>query len=259
MTAEEKTALAVFLDAAAASLTGGRRRTEALYRFSDDPPPGAETGGGARQALEGLDREIRACAACGLREKRTQAVPGTGAAEPLLLVVGEGPGAEEDARGLPFVGRAGQLLDRMLNSIGLSRETNCYIANVVKCRPPGNRDPLPEEIAACRHFLNRQIAVLKPRAILCAGRFAAQTLLETSEGIGRLRGRFSVYGGGDSGDGFYAEASPGAGIPLLPTYHPSALLRDESLKRPAWEDLKLLRSRLAELSPAYAESAGNSP
>jgi DNA polymerase len=159
-------------------------------------------------------------------------------------VVGEGPGADEDLSGRPFVGKAGQLLDKMLAAIGLYREKNCFIANVVKCRPPENREPLPEEAAACLPFLTRQIALLEPRIILCAGRIAAQTLLETGAPLGSLRGHWSDY----------------KGIPLLPTYHPSALLRDEAKKRPAWEDLKVLRAKLSELDAAYArEAAGENP
>jgi DNA polymerase len=143
------------------------------------------------------------------------------------MAIGEGPGEEEDKRGLPFVGPAGQLLDKMLASIGLSRETNCYIANIVKCRPPGNRNPERDEAEACARFLRRQIALLKPRFMLALGRVAAQSLLgEHSKGIGALRGQVLEY----------------ADIPLVCTYHPSALLRDESLKRPAWEDLKLLKT-----------------
>jgi DNA polymerase len=136
------------------------------------------------------------------------------------------------------VGKAGRLLDDMLASrgqIGLYRDKNCFIANVVKCRPPENRDPLPEETAACAPFLTRQIRVLRPLLILSVGRIPTQTLLNTGEGIGRLRGRFYDY----------------EGIPLLPTYHPSALLRNEELKRPAWEDLKTLRAKLVELAPGF--------
>ncbi|GHU98926.1 uracil-DNA glycosylase [Spirochaetia bacterium] len=189
-------------------------------------------------SLEAIAAEVRACAVCPLAAGRKQAVPGEGAARPLVLVVGEGPGADEDASGRPFVGKAGQLLDRMLASIGLSRETNCFIANVVKCRPPNNRDPEPGESSACAPFLARQITLLAPRIILTLGRIATHNLLNTTEPIGRLRGRFTEYSA--------------AGIPLLPTYHPSALLRDESLKRPAWEDLKTLRAHLAELDSDYA-------
>ena len=148
-----------------------------------------------------------------------------------VMVIGEGPGADEDRQGRPFVGRAGQLLDKMLEAIQLSRKTNCYITNVVKCRPPQNRDPAPEERSCCAAFLDAQIRLLRPKMILVMGRIAAQHLLRTSDGIGKLRGRFFDY----------------QGIPLMPTYHPSALLRDESLKRPAWEDLKRFRARLHEL------------
>jgi uracil-DNA glycosylase len=147
----------------------------------------------------------------------------------MAMVVGEGPGAEEDATGLPFVGPAGKLLDKMLSSIGLSRDTNCFIANVVKCRPPLNRDPQPDERDACMGYLRRQIALVRPVAILCVGRVAASALLGTEEGVGRLRGHWREL----------------EGRPLLVTYHPSALLRDEALKRPAWEDLKLFRERIA--------------
>jgi DNA polymerase len=150
------------------------------------------------------------------------------------MVIGEGPGSEEDAQGRPFVGKAGQLLDKMLDPIGLSRTSNCFIANIIKCRPPFNRDPSPEEAAACAHFLERQIELLKPKFILAAGRIAAQTLLKTTESIGKLRGNFFELNVGTST------------YPLLVTYHPAFLLRSEEHKRPAWEDLKLLRSKIEE-------------
>lgn len=190
----------------------------------------------APPSLEAVAAAVRDCRRCRLCERRSRAVPGTGARSPAVLVVGEGPGEEEDRQGLPFVGRAGVLLDKMLRAISLDRNVNCFIGNVVKCRPPQNRDPLPDEAAACRPFLDAQITALRPAAILAVGRIAAQNLLATQEGIGRLRGKFYEY----------------RGIPLLATYHPSALLRNEDLKRPAWEDLKLFRSRLAELRPDYA-------
>ena len=236
MTAGEKTSLARFLELAADSIQDGYRSGERDYRFEDDPaavqtPP---EGGGSVDSLEHIAAEIRSCAACPLRQTRTNAAPGEGAERPLVMVIGEGPGADEDATGRPFVGRAGQLLDKMLDSIGLSRNSNCFIANVVKCRPPNNRDPLPEETAACAPFLERQIRLLKPRLILCAGRIAARTLLKTEESVGRLRGRFASVSVADND------------FPLLVTYHPSALLRNEELKRPAWEDLKMLRSALAD-------------
>ena len=180
-------------------------------------------------SLEAIAAEIEACRACLLCEKRNHAVPGLGSPSPLALILGEGPGAEEDARGEPFVGPAGQLLDRMLASIGLGRDSNCFITNIVKCRPPANRDPAPDEQAACLDYLRRQIALLRPRAILCVGRIAAHALLGGAEGVGKLRGTWREF----------------EGIPLLVTYHPSALLRDDTYKRPAWEDLKMFREKVS--------------
>jgi DNA polymerase len=153
------------------------------------------------------------------------------------MVIGEAPGADEDAQGRPFVGPAGRLLDRMLAAIGLSRETNCFIANILKCRPPNNRDPEPDERAACISHLEHQILLLKPQAILCAGRVSAQTLLQTPASMASLRnGRRWEYTLSKNG----VETS----IPLFATYHPSALLRNEGWKRPAWEDLKAFREFL---------------
>jgi len=177
------------------------------------------------ETLETLGQKTLTCTRCVLSSARKNVVFGQGVAKPLVLVVGEGPGAEEDSQGLPFVGASGQLLDKMLFSIGLDRRKNCYIANVVKCRPPNNREPAPDERAACMPYLRQQIRLLSPKAILCAGRTAAQALLSTTEGINRLRTRMHEY----------------EGIPVVASFHPSALLRDPTLKRPAWEDLKRLR------------------
>jgi DNA polymerase len=245
LTGEQKNAVASFLDLAADYLAGGYARPREPYRFDDDRETardaaggrGALSAGAGEDSLESIASHIRACRGCGLCNTRTNAVPGEGAADPLALVIGEGPGADEDSSGRPFVGKAGQLLDKMLASIGLSRERNCFIANVVKCRPPENRDPLPAEAEACAPFLARQIRTLKPRLILCMGKVAANRLLgfREPEAIGRLRGRFYDY-----------PVSPDISIPLLATYHPSALLHNEDLKRPAWEDLKKLRAFLAE-------------
>ena len=223
MTADEKLKTARFLDLAGDFLLSGYQSAQRDYDFT------TETNS---DSLEQIAVEIRDCKACKLCETRTSAVPGEGAQRPMVMVIGEGPGADEDAQGRPFVGKAGQLLDKMLDSIGLSRNSNCFIANVVKCRPPENRDPQPDETAACVPFLERQMQLLRPKFILCVGRIAAQTLLKTSEPIGKLRGKFTDISIG------------GATIPLLATYHPSALLRNEELKRPAWEDLKLLREKL---------------
>jgi DNA polymerase len=256
MTAAEKLDLARFLDLAVDSLRDGYRSVEREYRFDNDPevvPESPTAAVSAGDSLGQIAAEIRVCRGCPLAETRKNAAPGEGAENPLVMVIGEGPGADEDATGRPFVGRAGQLLDKMLASIGLSRETNCFIANVVKCRPPGNRDPEPGEIAACAPFLERQIALLKPRAILCAGRVAARRILHTEEGINRLRGRFGEYPAAfeiaETGALQKAACAP---VPALPTYHPSALLRDEELKRPAFGDLKILMAKLTALDAGYA-------
>jgi len=241
MTSIEKQKIADFLDIAQDFNTSGYRSEKKEYHFENDAPA-AQKGtsnidtADKTDSIEKIAGEIRACYNCGLGKTRTNAAPGEGVLQPLVLVIGEGPGADEDAQGRPFVGRAGQLLDKMLASINLSRNTNCFIANVVKCRPPNNRDPYPEETSACAHFLRRQITLLKPKFILIAGRIAMQTLLKTTEAIGKKRGKITELAVGD------------AVYPLLITYHPAALLRNEELKRPAWEDLKLLRSKLNELN-----------
>jgi DNA polymerase len=246
MTAGEKTSLAYFLDLAAAATGNGYRLHEPEYCFTDDteaiqkrdvaaiPAAPSNSESKAEDSMAKVAEDIKACASCQLCKTRTNTVPGEGVSQPLVMVIGEGPGADEDAKGRPFVGRAGQLLDKMLSSIGLSREKNCYIANVIKCRPPDNRDPQPDETIACAPFLARQIQLLQPHFILCAGRIAAHTLLNTTESIGKLRGKFINFQAG------------GREIPFIVTYHPSALLRNEDFKRPAWEDLKLLRSALGE-------------
>jgi DNA polymerase len=221
---------------AACTFTGGPDRSETAIPAEPagfrESPAGNPESSPREDSLDRIAGEIGLCTGCPLHATRNKAVPGEGVNRPLALVIGEGPGADEDASGRPFVGKAGRLLDKMLASIGLFREKNCFIANVVKCRPPGNRDPLPGETLACSPFLTRQIALLRPRAILSVGRVSTGLLLNTGAGIGKLRGHFADY----------------QGTPLLPTYHPSALLRDESLKRPAWEDLKTFRAKLDALS-----------
>jgi DNA polymerase len=261
VTSEQKTAAAVFLDLAGDYLAGSRRKNRVNYAFTDDPPEAVRPPGGkpaeGGDSLEKIAADVARCERCELCRTRTKTVPGEGTARPLVMVIGEGPGADEDTSGRPFVGRAGQLLDRILDAqgkIALSRKTNCYIANVVKCRPPGNRNPLPEEIAACAPFLRRQIALLRPKIILAAGSVAARALLRTGEGIIKLRGRWAVYKPDGAEDGFFGENAGGGeqSIPLLPTFHPSALLRDDRLRAPVWEDMKILRARLCELDGDYA-------
>jgi uracil-DNA glycosylase family 4 len=177
---------------------------------------------------ESLRQEVLSCTRCALHATRTQGVVGVGPKRADWLVIGEAPGAEEDRRGEPFVGAAGQLLDAMLRAIGLDRATNVYIANVLKSRPPGNRDPKPEEVAACLPYLLRQIVLLRPKIMLAVGRIAAQNLLGTQVPLARLRGQVHRFGEFNT--------------PLVVTYHPAYLLRTPADKRKAWEDLKFARS-----------------
>ncbi len=181
----------------------------------------------ATMALAELDAAVASCRLCDLHRGRTRTVFGTGAADARCMVIGEAPGAEEDARGEPFVGRAGQLLNAMLRAIGLSREA-VYIANIVKCRPPKNRDPKPDEMVACSAYLHRQISLVKPRVILAVGRVAAQHLVGSTTAIGRMRGQ--SY--------FYDNTDDGARIPIVVTYHPAYLLRSPLEKRKSWQDLR---------------------
>lgn len=182
----------------------------------------------ATENVAGLDWEalratVASCTACALHATRAQAVFGVGNQDARLMVIGEAPGADEDRKGEPFVGRAGQLLNAMLAAIGYPRET-VYIANIIKCRPPGNRDPHVEEAAACRVYLLRQIELIKPQLILCVGRISAHNLLGTEEPVGRLRGSVHRFDPGD--------------IPVLVTYHPAYLLRQPQEKAKAWQDLQ---------------------
>ena len=171
-----------------------------------------------------LASHVAGCTRCALHETRTHTVFGIGNRTADWLIIGEAPGADEDRQGEPFVGRAGQLLTAMLQAIGYSREA-VYITNILKCRPPGNRDPLPAEVACCHDYLERQIELIGPKLILAVGRIAAHNLLHTDIPIGRLRGRVHPYGK--------------AGIPLVVTYHPAYLLRSPLEKRKSWEDLRL--------------------
>jgi len=178
-----------------------------------------------------LKQAVPACTACGLHKARTQTVFGVGDEDADWLLVGEAPGAEEDRLGEPFVGQAGRLLDNMLAAIDLRRGDNVYIANVLKCRPPGNRNPEPEEVAQCTPHLLRQIELIRPKLIVAMGRFAAQTLLNTDATIASLRGRLHSY----------------AGVPLVVTYHPAYLLRNLPDKSKAWADLVFAKKTMAGL------------
>ena len=184
----------------------------------------------ARMTLDQLRTEVAGCTACGLCKTRTQTVFGVGDETADWMIVGEAPGAEEDARGEPFVGQAGRLLDNMLAAIKLSREKNVYIANVLKCRPPGNRNPGPDEVAQCSPLLARQIQLVQPRLILAMGRFAAQTLLNSDASISSMRGKVYRY----------------QGVPTIVTYHPAYLLRSLPEKAKAWEDLCFAMATMAQ-------------
>jgi DNA polymerase len=233
MTSIDKQKIAGFLDLAGNFLNSGYHLKQTEYNFDETEAPASQSQN-SDNSLEKIAAEIKICKNCRLGDTRKNAVPGEGVDQPLVMVIGEGPGADEDTQGRPFVGKAGQLLDKMLSSINLSRNSNCFIANVVKCRPPQNRDPYPDEREACSHFLNRQISILKPKFILLVGNIASQTVLKATEPVGKMRGKFREYN------------VDGLSIPLLVTYHPSALLHNDTYKRPAWEDLKLLRSKIDE-------------
>ncbi len=212
-----------------------RRRTEVLTGAPLEAPadapavaaPDLQTSAPAEAstgAWQRLEAAVRACTKCELHKSRTQVVFGVGNRQARWLVIGEAPGAEEDRQGEPFVGRAGQLLTEMLRAVGLGRE-QVYIANILKCRPPENRDPKPEEAAMCEQYLQAQIALIRPALILAVGRIAAQNLLHDETPVGKLRGRVHRYGPD--------------GIPVIVTYHPAYLLRSPGQKRKAWEDLCL--------------------
>ncbi len=204
---------------------GANEVTESAEAMPDAPAPTIPVGGD----WQTLREQVAACTRCTLHQSRTQTVFGVGNPEANWMIIGEAPGAEEDRRGEPFVGRAGKLLDEMLRAAGQSRD-NVFIANILKCRPPNNRDPRPEESAECRAYLNAQIALVKPDIILAVGRIAAQQLLDTDAPVGRLRGQLHHLGE----------------IPLVVTYHPAYLLRSPTQKRKSWDDLKLALGAMRE-------------
>ena len=227
-----------------ASASGGTRFVGAAqdaspssFTFEENTPYGpASPASRSASALElkSLAKTVSSCVTCRLCKNRKRTVFSDGSPEARIMFIGEAPGADEDRQGVPFVGRAGQLLTRMIeDGMGLPR-ASVYIANVLKCRPPDNRNPEPDEIASCRGYLERQIELVRPEVIVALGKFAAQFLLETEEGIMRLRGRWGAY----------------RGIPVMPTFHPSFLLRQPAQKKEAWEDLLAVLARLEIEPPA---------
>jgi DNA polymerase len=225
------------LRARAAAVAGEGADQNSVKTEPDRSASNRALGGDARSAhilqldWSGLKETVAGCEACGLAKTRTRTVFGVGDERAEWLLVGEAPGAEEDARGEPFVGQAGRLLDNMLAAIGLRRGDNVYIANVLKCRPPANRNPEPFEVAQCSPHLERQIDLIRPKLVVAMGRFAAQTLLGTDASIASLRGRRHAY----------------RGVPLIVTYHPAYLLRNLPDKAKAWEDLVFARRTMTEL------------
>lgn len=209
----------------------------ASFTFEENAPyPGGQESARSASAgnLQSLAKEVSSCVSCRLCKTRKQTVFADGSPEAKIMFIGEAPGADEDAQGVPFVGRAGQLLTRMIeDGMGLPRKS-VYIANVLKCRPPDNRNPEPDEIAACRGYLESQIDLVRPEVLVALGKFAAQFLLETEEGIMRLRGKWGSY----------------RGIPVMPTYHPSFLLRQPGQKKEAWEDLLKVLAKVGLTAPA---------
>lgn len=195
------------------------------------PDRNVEVTGDAAASLRELDVLASGCTLCRLKDGRTQVVFGVGSPTADLVVVGEAPGQEEDRRGLPFVGRAGKLLDLLLMAVGLPRKS-VYICNVLKCRPPQNRNPLADEVEACAGYLQGQLEIIRPRVLLAVGKFAAQSLAGSQDAIGRLRGRIHAY----------------RGTPLVVTYHPAYLLRSPNMMREAWRDFQLMRTVLDEQS-----------
>ncbi len=206
---------------------GFERRAVAVTPVQKVEPSVPERAILSRETLVEVRADLGDCTRCVLHEKRTNLVFGVGNPSADLMFIGEGPGFEEDRQGIPFVGPAGQLLTKIIRAIDLSRD-DVYIANVVKCRPPGNRDPEPEEVEECRSFLDRQVDAIRPKVICALGRVSALNLLRTDEGITRIRGRMYPY----------------RGAKLVPTFHPAYLLRNPEKKRECWQDMKLIRRLL---------------
>jgi DNA polymerase len=205
----------------------GNRKPDSSPKREAAPAELPSANGSKAEQLAALEREMAECHECPLGGTRTNLVFGVGNPEADLMFIGEAPGADEDAQGIPFVGRAGQLLTRVINAMGLQR-SDVYIANILKCRPPENRSPRPSEVACCLPYLRRQIRIIQPKLIVCLGGVAAKTLLQTDLPVGRLRGAFHDYDG----------------TPLLVTFHTAYLLRNPGDKAALWEDMKMVLHRL---------------
>ena len=213
-------------------------KKEVCTAHNDALPADPQTSSGASsdsETLKHIADEILDCTLCRLHEDRIQAVPGVGSNRPLVMVIGEGPGADEDRMGLPFVGPSGQYLDKWLKAVELSRHRNVYITNIVKCRPPGNRNPADGEIAACIPYIWRQLHQLKPVLLLLLGRVAAQSVLGATTPLASLRGRIHTV----------------RDVPAVVTYHPSAVLRNQDLRVEVWKDMQQLRDHLMQLRDDY--------
>lgn len=239
-TAREAEAPLTDRHALAAGPAEGETQTVDLFAGDQSSPPPAAPSEPAHRLLRlnALRSEVAGCPKCRLCQSRTQTVFGVGTPDARWMFIGEAPGAEEDARGDPFVGQAGRLLDAMLASIGLDRMRDVYIANVIKCRPPGNRNPQPDEVASCEPYLREQIALVQPTLLVLLGRFAAQTLLRTQVPVGSLRGRVHHYQNGAQS------------VPAVVTFHPAYLLRNPVDKAKAWRDLCLARAQFSTLQRA---------
>lgn len=203
----------------------------ATARKPTEPTPATHLSSQSRpERLKALYARIAPCTKCPLHQHRTQTVPGSGVLDPDVLIIGEAPGANEDKYGKPFIGKAGRYLDKWLESIDIYRTQNAYIANIIKCRPPQNRDPTPHEIAQCKPYLEEQIDIVRPKTILIVGRIAARHLFDINDSLAAMRTNQHTF----------------RSIPTLITYHPSAVLRNPSLRPPVWEDLKKLKRLIAE-------------
>lgn len=231
---EKKGVRSVYLDGVEIPNPAAPASGAAIVRETALPTPPRATNAATAPAdtiegLAALAKTVSVCTRCALHSSRTQTVFGVGNPQAKLMFIGEAPGADEDAKGEPFVGRAGQLLNKIIAAMGMTRE-EVYIGNILKCRPPQNRDPLPSEVECCEEYLRAQIALIKPRYICALGRIAAHWLLKTEAPLGALRAQTHTY----------------EGIPVIVTYHPAALLRNPAFKAPCWEDMKKLMALLKD-------------